>query len=78
MVEAGLRFATAIAGGGRFLHPDAVVDPSHRCSLAVAVKVGAALALAAPSFADTTVNAKASFTGVSMEPEGLALQHARF
>jgi hypothetical protein len=30
--------------------------------LAVAVTIGAALALAAPSFADTTVNAKASFT----------------
>ena len=40
----------------------------RKCVLAVAVTVGVALALAAPSLADTTVNAKASFT------EGIAKQ----
>jgi hypothetical protein len=40
----------------------------RKCVVAVAVTVGAALALAAPSFADTTVNAKATFT------EGIAKQ----
>jgi hypothetical protein len=34
----------------------------RKCVFAVAVTIGAVLALAAPSFADTTVNAKASFT----------------
>jgi hypothetical protein len=40
----------------------------RKCVLVVAVTIGAALALAAPSLADTTVNVKASFTeGISKQ-----------